>query len=208
MTKKVSELTPAEWQRTFPIIVEEHNACYRGWYEAERERILNAVCVHDVARINHIGSTAVEGLSAKPIIDILLEMDGCCDVTGLLDGLRTIGYGIEILTRSDDPVRLLLGKGMSADGYAERVYLLHVRYIGDWGELYFRDLLRANAAVRAEYGALKAKILDDIEKGIIERMPGGKPNGYSQAKVAFVQKYTDAARLEYAGRYRPWPHQA
>lgn len=202
MKKRVSELTPAQWQQTFPIILEAHNPCYGDWYEAEKARILGAVNAQDVARINHIGSSAVKGLLAKPIIDILLEVDGRCDMTKLVADLGTLDYGTEILTRSEDPLRLLLGKGMSVAGYAKRVYLLHVRYIGDWDELYFRDLLRDDAAVRDAYGALKAGILEGIEKGEIERMPQGRPNGYSQAKLAFVREYTDVARAAYAGRYR------
>ena len=137
MKKKVSELTAEEFQKTFPITLEEHNPDYADWYEAERQRILRAVDRQDVVRINHIGSTAVEGLVAKPIVDILLEMDGCCNVTRLLERLRDIGFGVEISTRRDDPLRLLLGKGMSCDGYADKVYLLHVRYAGNWSELYF-----------------------------------------------------------------------
>lgn len=95
-------------------------------YESEKKNILNAVKAQDIARINHIGSSAVKGLIVKPTIDILLEIDGCCDVTKLVYDLKVIGYGDEILTRTDDPMRLLLGKGYSSDGYAEKVYHLHV----------------------------------------------------------------------------------
>lgn len=140
---------------------------------------------------------------AKPTIDILLEIDGCCNVTKLIDDLKAIGYGTEIFTRTDDPMRLLLGKGYSSDGYAERVYHLHVRYLGDWDELYFRDFLIENSDVSTEYGKLKLNIINDIEKGVIERIPNGLPNGYSQAKLAFVKKYSDAAKQEFQNRYKP-----
>jgi GrpB-like predicted nucleotidyltransferase (UPF0157 family) len=142
-------------------------------------------------------------LIAKPTIDILLEIDGCCNVTKLVDDLKVIGYGDEIFLRKDDPMRLLLGKGYSSDGYAEKVYHLHVRYLGNWDELYFRDFLIANPEIATEYGKLKLNILEDIEKGIIERMPNGQPNGYSMAKLAFVKKYTEAAKQEFQNRYKP-----
>lgn len=203
MKKKVSDLTPEEWQQTFPIILEAYNPCYQDWYEQEKALILGTIDAQEVARINHIGSSAVAGLVAKPILDILLEVDGCCNLTRLVEALQAIDYGTEILTRRDDPLRLLLGKGMSTHGYADRVFLLHVRYIGDWGELYFRDLLLDDPQVRAAYGALKESILADIESGILERMPNGQPNGYSQAKLAFVQAHTAAARLAYRGKYKP-----
>jgi Uncharacterized conserved protein len=203
MKKKVSELSIDEFKKTFPIILKEHNTSYKDWYESEKQNILNVVKAQDIARINHIGSSAVEGLIAKPTIDILLEIDGCCNVTKLIDDLKAIGYGIEIFTRNDDPMRLLLGKGYSSDGYAERVYHLHVRYLGDWDELYFRDFLIENPDVSTEYGKLKLNIINDIEKGTIERVPNGMPNGYSQAKLEFVKKYSNAAKQKFQNRYKP-----
>ena len=203
MKKRVSELSLDEFKKTFPIVLKEYHTNYKDWYENEKQTILSAVRTQDIARINHIGSSAVEGLIAKPTIDILLEIDGCCNVTKLLDDLRTLGYGDEIFSRNDDPMRLLLGKGYSSDGYAEKVYHLHVRYLGNWDELYFRDFLIENPDASTEYGKLKINILKDIEKGIIERMPNGKPNGYSEAKLAFVKKYSDIAKQKFQNRYKP-----
>ena len=151
MKKKVSELSVDEFKKTFPIILKEHNANYKCWYESERQNILNVVKSEDIVRINHIGSTAVEGLIAKPTIDILLEIDGCCNVSKLVDDLKGLEYGAEIFSRTDNPMRLLLGKGYSLEGYAEKVYHLHIRYVGNWDELYFRDFLIANSDVAAKY---------------------------------------------------------
>lgn len=203
MKRKVSELTPEEFQKTFPIVLKEHDPAYKEWYEEEENNILRAVNRADVIRISHIGSSAVEGLIAKPMVDILMEIDGGCNVDKLLSDLKTIGFGVEILNRAENPFRLLLAKGMSCDGFAEKVFLLHVRYLGDWGELYFRDYLIAHPDVAAEYGRLKAGILQDIESGRLERLPNGRPNGYSQAKLAFVQDVTARARQEFADRYKP-----
>ncbi len=203
MKKHVSELTAEEFQKTFPITLEAHNPRYKEWYEAEKASVLSVVDERDVARINHIGSSAVENLVAKPVVDILLEIDGCCQVEKLQEKLKTIGYGVEIATRAENPFRLLLAKGMTCDGFASRVYLLHVRYLGDWNELYFRDYLLAHPEVAEEYGQLKTRILRDIESGKIQRMPNGQPNGYSQAKFAFVERVSALAKQEFAGRYRP-----
>lgn len=203
MKKKVSEMSVEEFKKVFPIILKEHNSNYKDWYENEKQKILSAVNTEDIARINHIGSSAVEGLIGKPTIDILLEIDGSCNVTKLVEDLKAIGYGNEIFTRRDDPMRLLLGKGYSSDGYAEKVYHLHVRYLGNWDELYFRDFLIENPHVATEYGKLKLNIIKDIEDGKIERIPNGKPNGYSQAKLEFVKKYTNFAKEKFHNRYKP-----
>ena len=203
MKKKVADLTPEEFQKTFPIILTDDHPDYVTWYEEEKEKILGVIDPTDVARIHHIGSSAVKGLIAKPIVDILLEIDGCCKVDRLLDRLKTIGFGEEISSKAENPFRLLLAKGMSCDGFAERVFLLHIRYLGDWNELYFRDYLRAHAETAEEYGRIKQQILQDIQNGKIERMPNGQPNGYSQAKYAFVEKISAQAKAEFPGRYRP-----
>lgn len=147
MAKKVSELSADEFKKTFPIILKEYNTSYKDWYESEKKIILDAVNAEDVVRMNHIGSSAVEGVIAKPTIDMLLEIDGCCNVTRLVDALKAIGYGEAIFIRWDDPMKLLLGKGYSIDGYEERVFHLHVRYLGNWDELYFRDYLIAHPDV-------------------------------------------------------------
>lgn len=100
-------------------------------------------------------------------------------------------------------MKLLLGKGYSIDGYEERVFHLHVRYLGNWDELYFRDYLIAHPDVAAEYGKLKENILSDIESGKIRRIVDGRPNGYSEAKLKFVEKYSKAAKEEFRNCYGP-----
>ena len=203
MAKKVSELSADEFKKTFPIILMEYNTSYKDWYESEKKIILDAVNAEDVVRMNHIGSSAVEGVIAKPTIDMLLEIDGCCNVTRLVDALKAIGYGEAIFIRWDDPMKLLLGKGYSIDGYEEKVFHLHVRYLGNWDELYFRDYLIAHPDVAAEYGKLKENILSDIESGKIRRIVDGRPNGYSEAKLKFVEKYSKAAKEEFRNCYSP-----
>ena len=203
MKKKVSELSADEFKKAFPIYVKEYNEQYKEWYNIEKENILGAINPEDVIRINHIGSSAVEHVLSKPMIDILLEVDGRCNLTKLLDDLKSIKFGTEIFTRKEDPPRLLLGKGFSADGYAEKVYLLHVRYFGDWDELYFRDYLIAHPDIAEEYSQLKRTILKDIEEGKLERLPGGAPSGYSGAKLEFAKKYSKLAKAEFQNKYKP-----
>ena len=201
--KKVSDLTPEEFQKTFPIILKPYDPAYALWYEEEKRRIIDAAGEECAARMNHIGSSAVPGLTAKPIVDMLLEINGTCHVEALLERLRAIGYGEEVLTRKADPFRVLAVRGMSSEGFAEKVFFLHVRYPGDWDELYFRDYLIAHPETAKAYGDLKAGILRDIEEGRLERMPGGQPNGYSMAKLEFVKEVSRKAKAEFGDRYRP-----
>ena len=202
MKKHVSELTPQEFQKTFPIILRDVLPEYKEWYEEEKSAILSVLDAKDIVRINHIGSSAIPDIKAKPVIDMLLEIDGTCNTANVVETLKTLGFGVEVSIRKDDPFEYLLAKGMTVDGFAERVFLLHLRYAGDWDELYFRDYLLDNPDVAAEYSNLKEKILNDISAGKLERMPNGQPNGYSNAKYSFVAEVSCKARSEYHGRYR------
>ena len=97
---------------------------------------------------------------------------------------------------------------MTCEGFAEEVFLLHVRYAGDWDELYFRDFLLEHPDAVKEYGKLKESILKEINEGKIERMPNGRPNGYSNAKLAFVKRISAEAKKVYRGRYAICPSAA
>ena len=201
MKKHVSELTPEELQRTFPIVLKETNPDYSSWYEEEEKKIRSVLPEKNIVRINHIGSTAIPNIKAKPIVDILLEMDGACPMDEAVESLKGIEFGVEILRRRDDPFELLMAKGMTVNGFAEKVFLLHLRRAGNWDELYFRDDLLDHPDAALEYSRLKEQILTDIQNGKIQRMPNGQPNGYSKAKLAFVTAVSRKAKEGYGNRY-------
>ena len=91
-------------------------------------------------------------------------------------------------------LNLVFNKGYTPDGFAEKVYHLHVRYLRDWNELYFRDYLLDHTEVAAQYGILKLGLLKEYEHN---------RDGYTEAKSEFIKSYTEKARIEYAGRYMP-----
>lgn len=116
MKKQLSEMSLEELWELFPIILKEHNPQYKDWYEIEKQRILSNIKAENIIRINHIGSSAVAELIAKPTVDILLEIDGCCNVTQLIDSLSTIGWGL--MRRENGPMKLSFNKGYTPDGFA------------------------------------------------------------------------------------------
>lgn len=102
-----------------------------------------------------------------------------------------------ILMQRDDKQRTLdLGKGYLPDGFAERVYHLHVKPLGDWDELYFRDYLRQYPAVARQYEALKLELKEKFEHN---------RDAYTYAKTEFVKEQSQKAKVEFAGRYLPAP---
>ena len=192
MKADLSELSLEELWTLFPIILKEHNPDYKVWYEEEKQRIISKVKPENLIRISHIGSTAVKGLTAKPIVDILLEIDGACGVSAIIKALKTLGW--RLMSQEDDPVKLSFNKGYTPEGFADRVYHLHVRYFGNWPELYFRDFLIAHPDVAGEYKRLKLKLWKQYEHD---------RDGYTEAKTDFVKRYSDMAKVEFNNRYLP-----
>ncbi len=192
MKADLSELSLEELWTLFPIILKEHNPDYKVWYEEEKQRIISKVKPENLIRISHIGSTAVKGLTAKPIVDILLEIDGDCGVSAIIKVLKTLGW--RLMSQEDDPVKLSFNKGYTPEGFADRVYHLHVRYFGNWPELYFRDFLIAHPDVAGEYERLKLKLWKQYEHD---------RDGYTEAKTDFVRRYSDMAKVEFNNRYLP-----
>lgn len=68
----MKEMSLEELWQLYPIILKDHNPNYQLWYAEEKQRLLHILQDYDICRINHIGSTSVEGLIAKPTIDILV----------------------------------------------------------------------------------------------------------------------------------------
>lgn len=193
MGKELSEMTLEELWELFPIILKEHNTAYKGWYEIEKQKLLSCIDRKDIKRINHIGSSAVEGLIAKPTVDILLEIDNKTDIEQLTSILTQNGWGL-MSSQKNPYMQKSFCKGYTKEGFSEKVYHLHVRYYDNWNELYFRDYLTEHKEVAKEYGKLKL--------GLIEKYEHDR-DGYTNAKSDFILKYTQKAKEEYTDRYNP-----
>ncbi len=124
-----------------------------GWpeaYEAEIARI-RSVLGSEIVRAYHIGSTAVPGLAAKPVIDILLEVEDVARLDAHDAGMRSIGY--EPRGEFGIPGRRYYPKGGD-----ERTHHVHAFAIDDphvTEHLVFRDYLRAHSGVAADYAGVK-----------------------------------------------------
>lgn len=193
MGKALSEMSVEELWELFPIILKEHNPYYKGWYLVEKDEIVNAIGENNIKRINHIGSSAIEGLIAKPTVDILLEIDCNNDIEQIKYKLSNAGWTLMSFESKAD-LKMSFNKGYTPNGFAEKVFHLHVRFLGDWNELYFRDYLLIYKKIAEEYGKLKQELK---EKYMHDR------DGYTDAKTEFILKYTKIARKEFGDRYLP-----
>ncbi len=190
MTKPLSALTEEELWQLFPVILRPHDPRYADWYEEERQQILNAVGRACIRRISHIGSTAVPGLLAKPTVDILLEITpGSAEP--VTDGLCNLDYIVDAQPEKPPP-HLVFYKGYTPKGFAEKVFHVHVRYLGDWDELYFRDWLLASPETLQAYAELKRRLAEPFRHD---------RDGYTEAKGDFIREAVRQARERFPGRY-------
>lgn len=190
--KELKDMSLEELWKLFPIILKKHNPAYQSWYNEEKDNLSLALNGYGLCRISHIGSTSVDGLIAKPIIDILLELPDDFKVRAITGLLQNNGW--ILMAKNESGKTLDLNKGYTPDGFAEKVYHLHVKPSGDWDELYFRDYLREHSDVARQYETLKL--------GLKERFEHNR-DVYTSAKSEFVREYTQKARSEFGGRYLP-----
>lgn len=189
MKQDFSKVSGDRFVELFPIILDKHNIEWKEEYQKE-EQFLKSVFGEKIIRISHIGSSAVEGLLAKPTIDILLEVSNDIDIQAITAILEEEGYCIN--TPKSDLIMYL--KGYTPKGFEGQIIHIHVRYSGDWGELYFRDYLRTHPDVAEEYAKLKIILKEQYQ---YDR------DGYTEAKGEFVRQYTLKAREEFCCRYVP-----
>lgn len=188
MGKEFLEKSLKELWQLFPIFLTEHNIIWNEWYEDEKNRLQIILPYSRKMRISHIGSTAVNTIWAKPIIDILVEIPLDCSMEKIKEVLILNGY----ICMSQSKNRISFNKGYTKNGFAEKVYHLHLRYYGDNDELYFRDYLINNEIIAHEYEKLKFDLWKQYE---YDR------DLYTNGKTEFISKYTEEAKEIYKGKY-------
>ena len=145
-------------------------------FEAERTRLARAL--EGIAEaIEHYGSTAVPGLMAKPILDILIGVVPLARWQECHDPLLALGYDYAAL--AGVPGHHIFGRGRDR---AERTHLVHVVEFGgpSWvSNLAFRDALRTQPELRAAYESAK--------QSAVAGAPANRPR-YNELKQGFIDQ--------------------
>ena len=149
-------------------------------FEEEAGHIRAAIGPY-VLDIQHIGSTSVPGLAAKPIIDIGIAVADFDEATRCVQPLVALGYEY----RGENGIArrhyFILGN--------PRTYHVHMneRASADWQQtICFRDYLRAHSAVAAAYADLKLRLA--------QQFPTDRP-AYQDGKDSFIKQVLQAASL-------------
>lgn len=180
--KRLEDMTLDELWKLFPIILTAHDDRWKQW-AADEIAYLSEVLQDCTQAINHIGSTAIEGIMAKPTIDILAELKAGFSMSDTKERIVSAGYRF----MSGNDTRMSFNKGYTPQGFAEKVFHLHLRYVGDNDEILFRNYLNSHPDVALRYERLKL--------GLWKRYEHDR-DGYTAAKSDFINEYTQKAKAE------------
>jgi GrpB-like predicted nucleotidyltransferase (UPF0157 family) len=169
---------------TMEIVVADYDPAWPTWFEAVRAHVWPAVA--DLAlRIEHVGSTSVPGLAAKPIVDMDIVVASEDAVRPVIARLAGIGYR----WRGDLGVvgREAFARPPGVDLPPHHLYLVVEDNTAHRDHYLLRDLLRADPDARARYGALKRRNAAEVD---------GDIDAYGAAKADLVAELLARARAD------------
>lgn len=170
------------------VLVVPPDPAWAGRYAAEAARIRAALAEVDV-EIHHIGSTAIRGIAAKPIVDLLLEVAELAALDARSAAMSGLGY--EAMGEFGLPGRRYFRRS-TPDGV--RLFHVHAFQRGSAEarrHLAFRDYMIAHPAAAQAYGALKQRLAREFP----DDMPA-----YMDGKDAFVKQHEALALAWYPRR--------
>ena len=182
MSKKLSEMSLEELWQLFPIFLTEHQDYWKDWY-AEEKTLLKSL-LPQTAKLNHIGSTAINTIWAKPIIDIVIGVYNLIDIVPYIDVLKEK----ELIYRGNDVSnQILFVKGDFEKDI--RTHHIHVvKWDGiEWNNyINFRDYLNAFP--------LKAKQYDNLKQGLANKFYNDRKQ-YTKGKQQLIDNFLIEARI-------------
>jgi GrpB-like predicted nucleotidyltransferase (UPF0157 family) len=185
------DLSVAELGKLYPITIEKYNSGWKQEYLKEIGSLKSLLNPKIALRFEHFGSTAIPGLSAKPVIDILVEISSFEDAkekfVALLENNAYLYMWQPKSERSAG--HMMFVKGYGSTGYLEGIQRIHLHMATKghnfWEGLYFRDYLRAHPEACQEYEHLKNQL---ALKHQYDR------EAYTESKGEFILSITEKAK--------------
>ncbi len=174
------------------VALVQHDPRWPAVFRAERQH-LHACLPRDlVRRIEHFGSTAVSGLAAKPIVDLLVEVTDLAVVRERVAPLLE-AQGYESLWRpthgDDGPPwhAWFIRRDPASGARTHHIHMVEAGFAEHWDRLLFRDWLVAHPDAAREYEALKRALAAAAPRDRV---------AYARGKGAFIERVTAEARRE------------
>lgn len=157
-------------------------------FEEEKEHLLACLPRELIKRIEHFGSTAVPGLAAKPIVDMLVEVTSLEETRERIAPiLEAQGYDYFWRPTRGDDIPPFYAWFIKRDAQGNRTHHIHMveAQFEHWDRLLFRDYLIARPEVARQYADLKLRLSEAHRDNRVE---------YTNAKTEFVLRVTAAAK--------------
>ncbi|MGB2799389.1 MAG: GrpB family protein [Dehalococcoidia bacterium] len=168
---------------TYPVGIVNYDPQWPVLYEEEKGRILGVIG-HKIVSIEHIGSTAVRGLAAKPIIDIMIAVRSLADADKCIEPLQDIGYEYVREFEVEIPARRFFRKG-PPEARTHHIHMIELTSEFCERHLMFRDYLRTHPEAAQQYYKLKKELAARY---------GSDREAYAEAKTPFIESIVAKSR--------------
>jgi GrpB-like predicted nucleotidyltransferase (UPF0157 family) len=162
---------------SIPILVSEYDPAWPREFDREKTRLQSALGPTLLA-LEHIGSTAVPGMAAKRILDMMGGLRRLEDFLLCLEPLRRLGYEYVAEFNPDIPDRRFFRR-LSRRQWTHHLHLFEADGASWRRHLRFRDLLRGDPALAKRY--------EDLKRSLAERFRSDR-DAYTDAKSEFIRK--------------------
>ncbi len=166
------------------VVIVDYNPQWTVLFKKEKDQILNVIG-HIIVEIEHIGSTAVPNLGAKPIIDIMAAIPHLEDAEKCIKPLQSIGYEYVPEHEASTPERRYFHKGHPPKEQHHHLHMVELTSDFWKQHLIFRDYLRTNPEVAQEYFKLKKRLATKY---------GSDREGYTKTKTSFIKSIVAKAK--------------
>lgn len=166
------------------VELEEYNSKWKEEYEKE-EKVLKEVLKDRIIEIHHIGSTSVEGLKAKPVIDILVVINSLSEINEIEELLKDYDYSNRGQQGVSD--RYFFAKGPE-DARSHYVHFVEPNSATYYNQVYFKKYLIEHPEYIKKYCDLKSELA--------EKYADERPK-YTQGKNEFITNVIKLAKEEY-----------
>jgi GrpB-like predicted nucleotidyltransferase (UPF0157 family) len=175
------------------VAIVPYDPAWRELFRREKEHLLSCLPRELIRRVEHFGSTAVPGLAAKPIVDMLVEVSDLqatrIRITPVLEK-----QGYEYFwrpTHGDEGPPFyawFIKRDPEIGARTHHIHMVEGHFTEHWNRLLFRDYLIEHPDVASEYEDLKMRLASEVRRDRIR---------YTKGKTRFIEKVTEDARRYY-----------
>jgi len=177
---------------SLPVVIADYDPRWAAMYAEESARIQKAIGEW-LSGIEHVGSTSVPGLAAKPVVDLMPGLRSLGDAPHVISAMEELGYQYFPEYEDELPERRYFVRPPGPANRHRRLFHIHAveTTTAFWRRhLAFRDHLRAHPDVAGEYAALKRRLAAEY---------GSDREGYTEAKTEFIRRIESLALAGEAG---------